>query len=432
MFYLKNFKIMTKRFIFSVAAIAIMLVSCSQNEEVINITSSDAITLSPSTAVTRASITTKTNLEANFQVYATSGTTPSGWYSDDTGASISGANHHYLDGNQWNFRTKVKWPKVEEIDKYPMNFYAFYPTTPNSVFQAVSTNHTNLLLDVTIPQAVGSQLDIVATVGTATAKPATSNLTLTFGHILSKVNFAVTNTYTEQGDIAYVQAVGFVNINSKNTYNVMTEAWPNTYNTPLNYNYFQSFVEDGVSGTVVMNGKPFDKDADKARFFDGNSVPTLADANLMLLPQTPKLWVVNVGPEDEARPTNDEAYVRVMYRYEHHQDVNFIGFANAQDHPDIENSVSHKTYTGPLYVYAVFTYDGAWVKGKGFLYNIPLPGDGGGRLYDPFLYDDKGNRTDLEVPHGEVDKPIITSDQYIHLIPIVTDWGTDDVIDVSY
>ena len=399
--------------------------------EVINVPTSDAIALNPSTAVTRASITTKTNLQDNFQVYATSGMFPTGWYSDGN-ASISGSNHHYLDGNKWDFRSPVKWPKVEEKEKYPMFFYAFYPTTPNSVFQAVTTDHTNLSLDVTIPQEVGSQVDIVATVATVTAKPATSNLTLTFHHILSKVNFAVTNTYTEPGDIAYVQAVGFVNINSKNTYDVMTQTWATTYNTPLNYNYFQSFVEDGISGQVVMNGKPFDKDADKERFFDGNSVPTLAGANLMLLPQTPNLWKVTVGPEDTARPGNGESYVRVMYRYEHHQDPNFIGFFNAQEHPGIENSITHKTYEGPLYVYAVFTYDGDWVKGQGFLYNIPLPGDGGGRLYDDHYYDKFGNRTDLKVPFGEIDKPIIASDDFIHLVPIVTDWEKDDERDVSY
>jgi len=428
---------MKTRFFLAIAAVAIMAVSCSMNEtEVINVPTSDAIALNPSTAVTRAYITKKTNLEANFGVFATSGTNPTGWYNDGQ-YSIDGTNHHYLNGSQWDFRNPVKWPKADETTKYPMNFYAFHPATTNSVMEVkpVTTPNYNVTLDVTVPQEVANQIDIVATKGSTNTKPATSSLTLTFKHILSKVNFSVTNTNTGQDDKAFVQAVGFVNINSKNTYDVKEEGWPNPATTVKNYNYYKTFT-DGVTGTDILEPKEFIGSVaqNKEYFYDNNSNPTLDGANMMLLPQIPQTWI-NAPSDEKSKPANGDAYVRVMYRYELTGDPNYIGFRHAQDHPEWANSDyadKNPTYNGPLYVYAVFSYESTWGKGNGYLYNIPLPGVGGGRLFDENLYDDKGNPTDLKLPGGEEEKPIITTDEFIHLIPIVTDWADDDISNVAF
>ena len=423
---------MTKRFIFSVAAIAIMLVSCSQNDmEVVNIPTSDAISLSPSTAVTRAGITYKSHLESGFSVYALTNN-PTNWYSEG-GNMINGIKHHFVNG-KWNFDVQnadgIKWPT--NAADYPITFYAFYPMAGPQGMDVIDNGSVSL--DITIQEKLEEQIDIVSAKNHANVKPATASLSLNFNHILSKVNFAVTNTYTHKDDSAFVQAVGFVNVYQKNVFDVMTQKWTvNGQNELKDFNYFNWFVPGGAGGTQPIKELGFDSDASLEAFYTANTNPTLENANMMLLPQTPdKIWVITKTSDEKDRPGNDEAHVRVMYRYQHNEDENFIGFKNAQNHPNIENSITHKTYTGPLYVYAVFTYVGTWEEGYGYKYNLPLPGNGGGRLYDDYLYDDKGNRTDLLYPGGEIDKPVITDDDYIHLIPIVTTWDDLNPENVQY
>ena len=418
---------MKTRFFLAIAAVAIMAVSCSVNEtEVINVPTSDAIALNPSTAATRASVTYISNLQNGFAVYAN--TTNNAWYSDGT-YTIDGSHKHVYQGGKWNFEVPspglgIKWP---DAGNYPIDFYAFYPITNDAMTLVPTTpTPTSFTMDVKISPDVQKQIDIVSAKGSASMKPATANLALNFNHILSKVNFAITNSNDHADDKAFVQAVGFKSVNSANNFNVLSQLWNTTGHKDLEiYNYYNTFIEDGVSGTVELAAKLFDKDADKTRFYDGTTNPTLINANMMLLPQSPKMWIVPQGTQKADLPEDDEAFVRIMYRYEHNQDKDYIGFRDAQDHPDILNSVTHKNYDGPLYVKAGFTYSGTWTQGKGYLYEIKLPGAGGGRLLDKMLYDKYGNRTDLEFPGGEPGEPIITADEYIHLIPIVTEWGDD-------
>ena len=440
MYYLKNFKNMTKRFIFSVAAIAIMLVSCSQNDmEVTNIPTSDAITLSPSTAVTRAGITdfnTLADLNGGFRVFATTGTNPTDWYADHATPSVSidGNNKHVYDGSKWNFNTPVMWP---EKGNYPIDFYAFFPINHSAMPLLGTTTTSNLKLDVTIPTQVSQQIDIVSAHGQATTKPATASLSLNFDHILSKVNFAVTNTRpgNDPDDIAYVQAVGFKDVNQKNVFDVIDQVWNvNGANKLEIFNYYQTFIEGGTGGTNLLDETEFKLDNVRENFYTTSTNPTLANANMMLLPQVPaNLWKVTKGVN--STPNDGQAHVRVMYRYELSDDVDYIGFRDASTHPEYATSSLKDrvpAYTGHLYVLAGFTYEGTWVEGKGYLYNIPLPGTGGGRLLDEYLYDEYGNRTDLKYPGGEEGEPVITEDEYIHLIPIVTKWDEQLPENVDY
>ena len=422
---------MNNRFFLAIAAVAITLVSCSQNDmEVVNVTTSDAITLSPSTAVTRAGITDYNTISApnaGFTVFANVPNQTT-WYTDHgtpTPARIDGDNKHVFDGSKWNFATPVMWP---ETGNYPINFYAFYPDFHNGININADLG-SSIVLDIEINEKVEDQIDIVSAHGTATTKPATASLSLNFNHILSKVNFAVSNTSNVVGDIAFVQAVGFDHVNSSNDFDVKKQQWNSSHGVRKAFNYYNAFVGLDPTGTDTYTEISFANSVDKAPFYTASTNPKLANANMMLLPQTAtttKMWTVT--PKVKSTPANDEAYVRVMYRYELSNDQDYIGFRNAQDHPEWAGSayaIANPTYNGHLYVKAGFTYEGTWVKGKGYLYNIPLPGDGGGRLLDEYLYDDKGNRTDLKYPGGEEGEPVISTDEYIHLIPIVTDWGTD-------
>ena len=408
---------MTKRFIFSVAAIAIMLVSCSQNDmEVVNVTTSDAISLNPNTAITRALIADYDMLKDDkkgFAVFATVDN-QTGWY-----PTINGLNNHWLkDDGKWGFKSTVTWPAT---GSYPMDFYAFYPAEDDAITRS-NVSYPNIKLDIDITTDVEKQIDILSTHGTANSKPATSSLGLTFKHILSKINFSVTNKdgndvlipATEQK--AFIQAVGFANLYSTNSFDVKDQVWDANLSVFKPYNYYNEFVP--LTGTDKYTSIEF-SGANNAPFYTGNEAK---EKHLMLLPQEPTVWVpATQSPYNLPNP--NDAYVQVWYRLEKSDDPNYIGFRSAEDHPAYEDSQAKiDGYKGPLFVKAGYTYVSKWVDGKGYLYELPMPGKGGGRLLNKYLYDDQGNETDLELPGGEEGGTIITDDDEIHLIPTVVDW----------
>jgi hypothetical protein len=428
MYHFKIFKNMTKRFIFSVAAIAIMMVSCSQNEmQEVYVPSSDAITLDPSTLATRASIANLQTLQGDddgFAVYAENGAPAIGWH-----AAIGGSNNHFYNvgTKKWNFKNPVQWP-TEPTD-YPMTFIAYYPTAPNKVITEVKAVFPDVLLDIEIPVKSSEQLDVLAGEKGTNSKPATATISMGFHHVLSKVHFSVTNIY--KGDKtntqnAYVLAVGFCNLHTNNVYDIRKTEWSTPITDDLdNYSYYNDFV--GLTGNEKYTEMLF-KGADRGKF--NSSAFVFANSFMMLLPQNPVKWDTS-DPEAVEDPTDTkEAYVKMLYRVEETaapENLNFIGFHKASDHPNYDNSELAKTgYDGPLYVLVGYSYEPAWISGKGYEYNIPIPGSTGGRLLDKNYYDDQGNETDLEVEDIEVPEVIIPDDDYIHLSPIVTDWDDDD------
>ena len=431
MYYLLNYRIMKTRVflasMFAAATIALLATSCSMNEPgELNVTTSDAISLNPNTLTTRASISYLSNLETDgFLVWAqTDGATD--WYTGIAGAL------HTKDAGVWNFSPKVKWP--ENASDYPMDFYAVYPTDLVPV-----DNNLALVLPVTVPPLAGDQTDILASRATALAKPVNSNLNMQFGHILSKVYFSVTNDY--KGDIAneehtaFVQAVGFKYLHETNTYDVIGNVWEPYVSTTYagEYTYYNEFFPQPSTESNALPVKVFNKvstsTAANAKFYDS---PALEASYMMLLPQATTKWV----PVKDQRPEiNKESHVQLIYRWEEADKSNLktqIGFRHAEDHPDWETSqLKADGYhpQKPLFVKAGFVYTPIWEMGKGYQYNIPLPGSSGGILLDKYYYDENGNVTDLEVDGTEEGEPIF-GDGYIHLIPRVTDWDDQTPIDV--
>jgi hypothetical protein len=413
---------MKTKLFFGIVAAAIMAVSCSMNEtEEVNIATADAIALNPNTAVTRASITylqTLKDAQNGFAVYAEnpSSISTSSWY-----PQINGSNNHYFDGSKWNFITLVKWP-VNTTD-YPMTFFAYYPTALNTVVTSVDKTYPDVKLNVTIPSEVSKQLDVLAGKNTANSKPSTSILSMQFDHIFSKIFFTVSNRdknglNTTQN--AYVQAIGFDHLYKTNTFDVRLNKWGVPANNMVDYNYYNEFAP---LTTGIYTEKKFNS-ADKGKFYTGN---VFDDSYMMLLPQDPKVWSASGNPV--VAPTATEAYVRMLYRVEETSPVDndYIGYKSAITHPNYAGSATEQAgYKGPLYVKVGYSYSPSWVAGKGYQYDIPIPGTTGGRLLDENYYDEQGNRTDLEVENLDVPDQIITSDEYIHLKPIVTDW--DDLV----
>ena len=431
---------MNKKLIMAALSLTIATASCTQNEvEDINVTTSETIALNPSTSATRAIPMALDSLKHDmngFAVYATGGLNPGGWYSNGGLQVIDGTNNHYwrtsVTPNEWQFKTQVPWPAVGSTS-YPMKFYAFYPTYPNAAVTSLNNAGSYLSANVSIPTDVKKQVDMLAGYSSTPSKPISGNLYMDFKHILSKVNFTVSNMFGPNNTTpvanttqnAYVLSLGFANLYQQNTYNYMpatgttTGAWNplNTGSIRVDYNYYNSFV--GLSGAQKYSEKRFNS-ATNASFMTSVNV---VDSNLMLLPQNPQVWNTSSTPVNV--PATGDAYVKMLYRVEETSPLNndFIGFKDASSHLSYPGSaLQAKGYTGPLYVLVGYTYAQTWAPGKGYTYNIPIPGVSGGRLLDECLYDDQANRTDLKVPGGKVPDVVIGGDGYIHLDPIVTPW----------
>ena len=411
-YHLKNL-VMNKKTFFAAMTLALMAVSCTQNEvEDVNIVSSDAIALNPSTAVTRASIWTLDTLKndgSGFVVYATNGSTPTGWNTD-----INGKNNHQWKPSEskWGFANSVNWPSTPA--DYPMTFYAYYPSVAKNVISDVS-NFPNVLLKVTIPRDKTEQRDLLAGKGATNNKPASGSLAMGFNHILSKVNFTVTNSVA--GQEAFIQALGFVNLKDTCTYNVVTPAWgsQDIKATRDTFDYFNAFTPSATAYT----SKTF-KNVTNASFFAASD-----NANLMLLPQAHTSWNTDPAVATVVPPVKSDSYVRMLYRVEDPTNPDYIGFKNATSHSAYTaNTMPIPGYTGPLFVLVGYSYSSTtdWNAGKGYIYNIPVPGTTGGRLLDEYLYDDHGNKTILKVPGGSVPGVIISSDDEIRLDPTVNAW----------
>ena len=395
------------------AAMALLTFSCTVTEvEKPNFTSSTLISLNPNTASTRATISDLGTLigDANgFVVYAdTTGGTA--WF-----PYIDGTNNHAYTSGNWRFLVQsVQWP----FTGYPMYFWAYYPSSSPSI-TSINDTYPDIEFDVEIQLSKDDQEDLLIAFDSATVQPPTGVLPLRFRHILSKVNFTFE---VELGDTAYVLAVGFDNLFKENTYSVTDTAWaPLVYGTNAldSFNYFNDFKP--------LASGPFDPEI----MFEGQS-PTIKDsifkgvagqsAHLMLLPQDPDMWVVTGS---RVLP-GDSAYIRMLYRLKSPLLEDSIGYEYAQNHPGYTGSALDVSfgYTGPLYVLAGYTYDGEWQAGKGYNYNIPIPGTGGGILLDKFYYDDQGNQTDVEVENVDVLGHILGTDN-MRLIPTVDNWDPD-------
>ena len=292
-----------------------------------------------------------------FSVYATGGHNPQRWYADDEGIRIDGMNNYRYASSQWAFRYPVKWPA--EADDYPMNFYAFYPADPEglTVMEDFSSG-TKLQGRYTVQEA-GRQVDLLAAKATTNSKPATGHLTLSFNHILSRINFGV---IAGNGTAPFVQSVKIANVGDTRTYDFVKGTWDTSPSAVTgNASYYYRGAPDGSS---IKDFTPFVKDETTA-----NPIYTgIHDNHLMLMPQTSKSWKPQKGMAPDA---TSGAYISVIYRMSTGNGTNGfgntkeVGFADAKDHPDNAGG----SVTGPLFVKAGFPISSGnfqWEKGNGY------------------------------------------------------------------
>ncbi len=465
--------------IFLGVAVLAMLAGCSKNEVTdVNPTAPDMISFSASTS--RATVTTIAdagfqNGGTGFSVWATANNVP-GWYEGINGMS------HIKTAGVWNFSpTPIAWPTV--LTDYPMNFYAVYPTTtvqatnpninvPNTspaipaAFNAssftiaanggtddggVGKNDQALSFTYVVQPSKLTQVDLLAAHNMTSLKPSGSNLSLTFDHLLSKINFMVD---VEANMNLKIQGITVNNVGNTGVYTFIgaSTGWttqPSVFDE--DYTYYGRIYPTATTGhtTEIVLGSRTLTSATTDIFLNADSIKY---KNLMLMPQvdgTRKLTITSNKLVETPTADGDivgKSFVTVMYRLQHNSG-RLVGYENANEHPayripdtgagETEASVNGIYATnGPLsslFVKAVFPFELNWEQGKGYLYVIPFNTSSatGGYLVDQNYYDEAGNRTNLVVgdsdgdgvpEYPKVKDPILQSDGYIHLIPVVTNW----------
>lgn len=402
------------------ATCGLIFASCSNNdvfEENNDIHSQDNINFSANT--TRAISNGLDQVKGGFKVFATENGNAS-WY-------INGGI--YENKGSWDWQNGPhKWPI--DKNKYPMNFYAFYPQTADGFTPSTNTIGT-VTANITIESDPEKQTDfLAANYVNVTTKPASGKLNLMFKHITSKVNFSV---IAGTGANVFVQQLHMQNVGNTGTYKYNDLVWnPFTANEVGTGKYKYYPTATVPSNTAILPFTPATADETTK-----NPVYTnVTNRHLMLRPQTATAtWAGNktepAAVNGEIKPT--KAYIESVYRIEANGDVNAVGYQNAVNHPDFSKLTPEKqtALTGsPLFVKVGFPLGASltWVQGKGYMYSLMLgtAAGTGGIIIDDNYYDNKGNRTDLTIKDKEPGDPVNDGD--IHFNVDVTEWGNDNDI----
>ena len=390
---------MKKTMILGVAVMtALTFASCSK-DEVSNVNTNDvnAIGFDASTGKTRASVADLSVVKGDnngFGIYATNGASAAQFINNQAYGFVSGT---------WTWLgPNVMWP-TNSTD-YPVNFYAYFPKN--------SANLTNTLTSTyTVDENPANQVDYLAANHTGVVvRPSSSNVTIGFKHILSKIDFKVV---TDAQVTVEVQSIRVQHIGNTATFNFCSLSWtvaPSAFTSSPNY----------MKAPVVAANK-----------FVGQTTPkavTGASGSLMLMPQnlTSRAW--NQTTIADLATSN---YIEVVYRvYETATGKDIVGFSDATLHPDYATSGS--TVTGPLFVKVGYVIPNNWDMSKAYTYTISLgtSNASGGNLINPDFIDKNGDDTNFKVIDPgtgtpiDVPGPVVDQNKPIGFVVSVEDWGT--------
>ena len=415
---------MNKLFVM-IAAVGIMLSGCTEVEtERYDVPDSNIIGFSAFTS--RAAVNNLTLLQndaAGFKVYGTTANVDGEWYTN-----VNGENNYAYNLSIWGWAgDDAVWPSSDA--SYPMNFYAIYPVKDLS-----SVTAGNQLSDnITIAATAAQQVDMLSAKATADGKPSSGQISMTFQHILSKVNFGIIAGHEMTPE---VMTVAIRNVHSKNTFNYIAQTWSGTTTAATGYDYYVA------AGTPFTTTGGVDEET-PAQIYPG----TTHSNHLMLIPQSsatsaPAAW----DKTSTTLPNN--AYIEVVYRITDAADGSaddYVGYTRGAeyliDNSDFEqqglNTGWGDTYTGlgsaegqyngPLYVKVGFPVTLDWVKGKGYTYNVCLgtANSSNGYYVDTNYYDNEGARTAVPIigPDGQpVDQGDPVTDGIINFLVDVSQW----------
>ncbi len=406
-----------KRKFLLIASIALMA-SCAKDGATTDVASAvvgiDTDEINFLTNTTRATTTLLSNLEgdaAGFVVYSTimDGNSNKVW-------SLDGTNN-YVNANsgvwKWTDATanETKWPT--DATSYPVDFYAVYYPSATGVTLPASTdlNSANVgSVDMgLVISAPNTQQDILSATGTAITKPSDGKLSLVFDHVLSKVDFGF---FIGQDKKVYVNSMVFANLDDEATYGVEDESWNgNNDDYSAVYPLTDFSAIDNLEGTATTETT-------------ATSITTMGTtpASLMLLPQSTTPWDITswvalnqyTTPATKNIQDPTDTYLQLLYRATDDSAVDgtfvdYIGFADASDHPDFATLGTANLNGKPLFVKVGYPVGTTWESGKNYTYNIKIgtADASNGYLLDDVYYDENGDPTKLPIiPGKEIGDPV--------------------------
>lgn len=285
-----------KKIILSLATIGLVLASCSKDEVTgVNVQGPDVIKFNSTTS--RAAISNIETIKPGFRVYGTSGSAPAAWYT-----GIDGTVLYRYSGGAWGWASGApQWPT--ETTGYPMTFYAMYPADDTNL---TATAPSTLTREITIAATRAAQTDMLGAKASTTSKPSDGALSMTFNHILSKVDFGV---IAGLNTTPVVLSMGTNNVYDKATYDYVGETWlaAPAISGNATYAYYDGAIKIFTIGTDTAEetAQPF--------YIGTNS------EYLMLMPQTHAAWQKNTATLATG------SYAGMIYRLGTITDANSIG-----------------------------------------------------------------------------------------------------------
>jgi hypothetical protein len=395
-----------KKLVLSLAAATLLFASCTKEETTSVIAdknpNSIGFDLSTGKAGTRAATANLAALKGDASgigIYATNTSSATEF--------IANAGYKWnASGSKWGWDgTEQAWPTTE--DGYPINFYAYYPKSGTTLSTTLTAQYNIGQNTVASPQK-----DLLAANQTGIVnRPASSNVALNFKHILSKVDFKVK---AGAGMTVEVQSIAVHSAGSIRTFDYSTLTWNTAApTTNVNYSYMAAPV---VPANIFAGQSPA----------VANSV-TGTSGSLMLLPQnfSARAW------DKTAATISTASYIEVVYRMtETATGDDVVGYTNAKNHPDFDETTNAALDGKPLFVKVGFPLNTNWLMGKAYTYTINLgtPSSSGGNLVDDNFMDENGDDSGLPVvdPSDEDEKnipdPIVDITKPIDFTVSVTDW----------
>jgi hypothetical protein len=390
-------------------ATALMFAGCSKDEpaSINNVREANSIGFEIGTGKTRATVADITVLQADaagIGIYAAKGATSAQF--------INNASYKY-DGAKWVWDGPAyNWPTTGTATDYPIHFYAYHPKAGAGGNVAPLT--AALTRTYTIEDAPVNQKDfLAANHKNVASRPASSDVTLAFKHILSKVAFKIV---TGSPVTVEVQSIAVKHVAKSNTFNFESLGWPAQ---PAAFSASHSYMT--ANNPQISSNTFVGKTTAESVTGSSNS--------LMLMPQnlSGRAWFNPATGQPAAAPTAAQSYIEVVYRIYETGGDDMTGYTDATDHPDyasLGNGV-----TGALFVKVGYPLPTNWEMGKAYTYTISLGTNdaSGGNLVDDTFIDEDGNDTNLPVVHPDTEQPInvpepIVPDKPIGFIVSVDNW----------
>ena len=274
-------------------ALVMLCCGCSADDYTTSPDDSGQISFAVTTgdAATRGSVIDDTTMPITeqFRVFAwqtVSGTTTAMMTSGDGGDAES--NVVSYTAGSWSPKKRYRWPSDDDAT---VSFYAVYPKD-----YTVVKDGSNYTLGFTIPQAVGSQHDLMVAKSQNVSFASTTDgaASLAFNHLLSQVSFQAQLAQTFTGWQVSVTGISICNVNSRGTY---------LYNdgsiTPITPAVVQNHPLVMAASPVVVNST-------------GSPVALTSTSDVaLLMPQTLTAWDRVNETSGTTTPITDGCYLAV-------------------------------------------------------------------------------------------------------------------------